>query len=157
MDDENYVLSTIGSTLKSEGYKTIKTFSDPRKALIHILEMKENPNYYRLAIIDVRMPDINGINLYRMPKILNPSINIIFMSNLDITCELTTICPELKPIDILRKPLTVQKLIETVNNKISICLETAKLYDLSSILFIMTSGLSSILQDTLLCRLMVCS
>gem|GEM_PF-6795668 len=103
------------------------------------------------------MPDINGINLYRMPKILNPSINIIFMSNLDITCELTTICPELKPIDILRKPLTVQKLIETVNNKISICLETAKLYDLSSILFIMTSGLSSILQDTLLCRLMVCS
>jgi CheY-like chemotaxis protein len=155
IDDENYILSAIGSTLKSEGYRNIKTFSDPRKALIHVLEMKENLSHYRLAIIDVRMPDINGINLYRMLKMLEPSISIIFMTELDVSYELTTIYPELKPADILRKPFDERKLIETVNEKVSRGLKT-RIYDRLSLFYLMAPGSLSILHDTILCRIIDC-
>ena len=154
IDDENYILSAIGSTLKSEGYRNIKTFSDPRKALIHVLEMKENLSHYRLAIIDIRMPDINGINLYRMLKMLEPSISIIFMTELDVSYELTTIYPELKPADILRKPFDVRKLIETVNEKVSGGL--TNIHDIPSLFFLIASGSLPVLLDTILCRITSC-
>jgi CheY-like chemotaxis protein len=118
IDDESDLVSVVETVLKFEGYKNIRTFSESRNALTHILENKDRKQHYKLAVIDVRMPDINGINMYRILKILNPSIGILFMTALDAIDEIMSIYPEIKPSDILRKPFDIQKLIETVNNKV---------------------------------------
>ena len=89
--------------LKSEGYKNVKTFSDSKNVIKYLLDLR-NSSYYKLAIMDIRMPDINGIQLYQILKILNPDIKIIFLTALDAVNELTSIYSEVKPIDIIRKP-----------------------------------------------------
>jgi len=41
--------------------KNVKTFFDSKSLLKHILDI-DNLMYYKLAITDIRIPQINGIN-----------------------------------------------------------------------------------------------
>jgi CheY-like chemotaxis protein len=122
VDDEQDLLMTFELFLKSEGYKNVKTFSDSKYVIKHLLDLKDSSNY-KLVIMDIRMPDINGIQLYQILKILNPAIKIIFLTALDAVNELTSLYSEVKPIDILRKPIEQNQFIKTVNVKVSSILE----------------------------------
>ena len=117
VDDENDLLTSFNLLLKIEGYRNIKTFSDTKEVLKHLSD--KNPLYYKLVITDIRMPDINGIQLYQILKILNPSIKIIFLTALDAVNELASIYPEVKPSDIMKKPIDPQLFIKTVNEKVN--------------------------------------
>lgn len=117
VDDEEDVLLSFTSYLSSEGY-TVKTFTESREALRHIIELN-NPMYYQLAIIDIRMPDINGVQLYQILKIINSGIKVLFVSALDAVEELMSIFPEIKSKDIIRKPITEERFIAKVDEVIS--------------------------------------
>jgi CheY-like chemotaxis protein len=117
VDDDRDVVFAFGDLIKSEGYGNVRTFSDSRSALKHISEVKD-PRHYRLAVLDVRMPGINGLQLYQILKILNPSIKAVFTTGLDAVEEMASMYPEIGPSDILRKPVDAQKFIETVNSKV---------------------------------------
>jgi len=117
VDDENDLLTSFNLLLKIEGYRNIKTFSDSKSVLKHLSD--KNPLYYKLAITDIRMPDINGIQLYQILKILNPSIKIIFLTALDAVNELASIYPEIKPSDIMKKPIDPELFVKTVNDKVN--------------------------------------
>ena len=118
VDNEKDSLVMFKTILNSEGYNNIGFFSDPRKALRNISSLKD-PHYYKLAILDVRIPDINGIQMYNILKILNPSINVMFMTVLDAISELTSMFPEVKDTDIVRKPVGVDEFIRAINYKVS--------------------------------------
>ena len=47
-----------------------------------------------------------GYNYIKYLKILNPFIKIIFVTALDAVNELSSMYSEIKPIDIMRKPIT---------------------------------------------------
>lgn len=117
VDDEPDLLFTFSIMLKDEGYRNVKTFSDSRKAVSYFLESKD-PNYYKLAIVDIMMPNINGIQLYQILKVLNPSVKIIFITSLDAVNEITNTHPEIKSKDIIKKPVEKDKFIELVNDKV---------------------------------------
>jgi len=117
IDDENDLLTSFNLLLKIEGYRNVKTFSDSKSVLKHLSD--KNPLYYKLAITDIRMPDINGIQLYQILRILNPSIKIIFLTALDAVNELASIYPEVKPPDIMKKPIDPEQFIKTVNDKVN--------------------------------------
>ena len=117
IDDEPDLLLTFDIILKNEGYKNIKTFSDSKSLLKHLLDI-ENLMYYKLAITDIRMPYINGIQLSQMLKILNPSIKIMFITSLDVANELSSIFSEVKPQDIIRKPVEGNQFVQMVNDKV---------------------------------------
>ncbi len=117
VDDEDDLLQTFNIVLRDEGYSNVKTFSDSRDALKYLLDMK-NPSIYKLAIIDIRMPHINGIQLYQILKTLSPTIKIMFITAMDAANELTSIYTEVKPMDILRKPIEQSQFIKTVNDKV---------------------------------------
>ena len=118
VEDESDILHTFARALKSEGYSNIMTFSDSREVLRHIVDPK-NLQYYRLVISDIRMPDINGMKLYQILKILNPSIRALFVTALDAVEEVTSIYPEIRPKDIIRKPVSLEQFVNIVNNKVS--------------------------------------
>jgi CheY-like chemotaxis protein len=117
IDDEPDLLLYFKCFLKNEGYKDVKTFSDSKNVIKHILD-KKNSSYYKLVIMDIRMPNINGIHLYQILKILNPSIKILFLTALDAVDELTSIYSEVKPSEVLRKPIDPDQFIKAINDKI---------------------------------------
>lgn len=118
IDDEQDMLSSYEFLLRSEGYSNITKFSDSSSSLSHIFDPKHS-SYYQLAIIDIRMPNINGIKIYQILRIVNPSIKILFVTGLDAVEEITSIYPEIKPSNIIKKPFTRDEFISTVNLTVS--------------------------------------
>lgn len=118
VEDDKDILQSNLMLLKAEGYSNVKTFSDSREALLHVVNPKYS-QYYRLVITDIRMPGINGMNLYRILKILNPSIMAIFATGLDAAEEVMSVYPEINARDIIGKPASREMFIKTIMNKIS--------------------------------------
>jgi CheY-like chemotaxis protein len=117
VDDEPDLLMAFELFLNSEGYRNVKTFSDSKNVLKHLLNLR-NSSYYKLAIIDIRLPEINGIQLYQILKILHPPIKIIFITALDAIDELASICTDVKPADIIRKPIDQNQFTKIINEKV---------------------------------------
>lgn len=108
-------MESFKSLLKSEGYENVKAFCDSKMVLKSFEDMAK----FKIAIFDIRMPDINGIQLYSILKILNPDIKILFMTALDAVNELTSIMTDVnQETDIIRKPIGASQFIEIVSNKI---------------------------------------
>jgi DNA-binding NarL/FixJ family response regulator len=76
-------------------------------------------NHYDLAIIDIRMPYINGIQLYQILKIINKNIKVLFISALDAAEEILSMFPEVKPSSIIRKPVSLEYFIGKVQEAIT--------------------------------------
>lgn len=117
VDDEEDVLYAFEVILSSQKYH-VKAFSGSKEALKHIVE-QNNYSQYSLAIIDIRLPDINGIQLYQILKIINKKIKVLFVSALDAAEELTSLFPEISTGDIIRKPVSQQDFIEKVDEILS--------------------------------------
>jgi len=56
---------------------SVFSFTDPVKVFEHFTENKEN---YVLVISDLRMPGLNGLELLKKVKTLNPKVRTILMS-----------------------------------------------------------------------------
>jgi response regulator RpfG family c-di-GMP phosphodiesterase len=117
VDDDSDSLMTFKILLKNEGYSSIKTFSSSNTTIKHLLDLNSS-SHYKLAIIDVRMPDINCIQLYQILKILNPSVKIMFLTGLDAVNEITSMYHDIKSTDILRKPIEPNLFVKAVNDKV---------------------------------------
>jgi len=112
VDDEEDILYTFKKGLSSEGYN-VEAFSDSMEALRHFA--KVNPSHYKLAILDIRMPGLNGLQLYYRLKTINRNIKILFVSALDAVPELMSILPDVKTKDdIIRKPVALDDFINAV-------------------------------------------
>lgn len=70
-------------------------------------------------IIDITMPEINGMNLYIILKILNLSLMAIFATGLDASEEVMNIYPEIDTKDIFGKPASRELFVKAINSKIS--------------------------------------
>jgi DNA-binding response OmpR family regulator len=55
--------------------------------------------------MDIRMPGLNGLQLYYRLKTINPNVKVLFLSALDAAEEMVSILPDVKLDDVIRKPL----------------------------------------------------
>lgn len=110
VDDEKDVAQTYKYFLSSAGYEA-RTFNDPRLAL---REYVSNPFLYNLLVLDIRMQDINGLQLYQSIKAVNPECKAIFVSCLDAAREVVSILPGIRPQDIIHKPVSKEQFITMV-------------------------------------------
>jgi CheY-like chemotaxis protein/predicted transcriptional regulator len=111
VDDEPDLALTYESFLTSMGYNA-KAFSEPYDAL---RDFASKPSYYYdLVILDIRMHDINGLQLYQSLKAMNPICKIIFVSALDAAKEIVSVLPGVRPQDIIRKPVDREYFVDTV-------------------------------------------
>jgi CheY-like chemotaxis protein/predicted transcriptional regulator len=110
VDDEPDVLLTYESFLSNGGFNVI-TFEEPYKALA---EFTSNPRLYDLIILDIRMENLNGLQLYQCMKAINPTSKLLFASALDAAKELTSVLPDVQSQDIIKKPVDRENFIKTV-------------------------------------------
>lgn len=110
VDDEPDVLLTYESFLSNAGFN-VSTFKEPYKALA---EFTSNPRLYDLIILDIRMENLNGLQLYQCMKAINPTSKLLFASALDAAKELTSILPDIQSQDIIKKPIDRENFIKTV-------------------------------------------
>ena len=64
------------------------------------------------------MPDINGVQLYQMFKIMHPSVKVLFVSALDAINDLSGILPGINLDDIIKKPIEIEQFYLRVKEKI---------------------------------------
>ena len=116
VDDEPDVLYTYKCFLSSRGYNVV-TFTNPREALIHFVQ--SDPSYYGLVILDIRMPHLNGLQLFHKLREIDHNIKIIFVSALDGAAELVSLLPDLKEENIMKKPVNQTIFLEKVEQILS--------------------------------------
>ena len=92
---------------------SVYAFNDPIQALKHFTE---NQSIYALVISDLRMPGLNGLELLKKIKNVNPQVRTILMSAYNFE-EDPTYVEHMKDgvIDSsIEKPVTIQRLCQRV-------------------------------------------
>jgi two-component system catabolic regulation response regulator CreB/two-component system response regulator ChvI len=105
VDDEVDVLSTLTAGLEQWGFN-VDAYNDPLAALSNF-----KPKLYEVAILDFRMPNMNGFELYRQLKRIDPSLRVCFLTAFDLyRKEFQTMFPDIKAEAIFRKPVVISEL-----------------------------------------------
>src|SRR5829696_263691 len=115
VDDEADTAKIYKNFLASAGYEA-KTFVESRSAL---REYVSNPFLYNLLVLDIRMREINGLQLYQSIKAINPECRAIFASCLDSAREVVSILPGMRPQDILHKPVSKERFVTAVQSALT--------------------------------------
>ena len=115
VDDEPDIVFTYKYILSGERLN-VEAFTDPQEALKHFVQLPDPSSYYQLVLLDIRMPKLNGLQLFYRIKTLSPKTKIMFVSALDIGEELVSILPDVKYSDILKKPLKRDYFISKINS-----------------------------------------
>ena len=115
VDDERDILSIVKRGLESKKRFQVETFIDAESALESLKENSDN--YYDLVLTDIRMPKINGFELYRRIKESTPSMKIVFITAFEINKEeFSKVIPSVDVIDFISKPVSMSTLITKLNS-----------------------------------------
>jgi DNA-binding response OmpR family regulator len=114
VDDELDVNISLQMVLETNGFK-VDSYSDPREVL-----QKFRPGIYGLIILDIKMPHLNGLALYRELKKIDREAKICFLTAGEMFYgDYSDIFNSLGADAFMRKPIENQKLIERVRKIIS--------------------------------------
>ena len=107
VDDERDILRIIKRDLEADDIAfKVDVFHSSELAL---QELDNHPkDYYDLILTDIRMPKMNGFELYRRIKEKNPSMKIAFKINKD---EFNKDLPSIDLKDFIIKPISMSDLI----------------------------------------------
>jgi DNA-binding NarL/FixJ family response regulator len=81
-DDHQILREGLRELLEREGMKVVAEVADGQQAVDAVRRLKPAPN---LAVLDVAMPVMNGVDAARAIAALNPRIALILLSGLDDT------------------------------------------------------------------------
>jgi YesN/AraC family two-component response regulator len=111
VDDEKDILRIIKRDLEANNNNTFKvdTFYSSELA---IQTFDSHPkDYYDLVLTDIRMPKINGFELYRRIKEKSPSMKIAFITAFEINKEeFNKVLPSIDVKDFIIKPISMSDL-----------------------------------------------
>jgi DNA-binding response OmpR family regulator len=116
VDDETDLTTLFGLVLEYHGFK-VDTFNDPQEALSNY-----KPNYYDLVILDIKMPKMDGVQLYDEIKKKDQNAKVCFLTASESYYEEFR-KKEYSAIDkilFIRKPIENEELINQVNRIMSL-------------------------------------
>jgi two-component system, OmpR family, response regulator ChvI len=112
VDDEPDIILVFEMVLKMSGFE-VDAYNDPLLALSNF-----KPNSYGLVLLDIRMPKINGFELYKKMRNIDDKIKVCFMTAFeDYHQEFKESFPTLDEVKcFIRKPKAIEDLVEHVAN-----------------------------------------
>jgi CheY-like chemotaxis protein len=117
VDDEPDISLLFKTVLKDKGFE-VDSFEDPQVALSHL-----KPDFYDLVVLDIKMPDMNGFQLYREIKKIDSKLKVCFLTasemfyeeyrrkQEDIASDVTAVDKDL----FLLKPVSNQDLLQKIS------------------------------------------
>lgn len=118
VDDEPDILKLLQDFLSKIKGISIFTFTDPLMALEHV---RMNKNEYVLVISDLRMPNLDGLELVKVIKDLNPLVRTILMTAFATKDDLFQDYARQEIINnFLQKPILLADLYEQVTKELRI-------------------------------------
>ncbi|HEV8405835.1 MAG TPA: response regulator [Nitrososphaera sp.] len=107
VDDEQDITSIFKIGLERAEF-VVTSFNDPLEALKNF-----RPALYDLLLLDIRMPGMNGFELYQKMKNIDSEVKVCFLTAFDEYREdFKAVFPALDEVKCyLKKPITVQDLI----------------------------------------------
>jgi DNA-binding response OmpR family regulator len=112
VDDEQDITTIFKMGLENNQF-VVTTFNDPVEALSEF-----RPGLYDLLILDIRMPGMNGFQLYRKIRDVDNKVKVCFLTAFDESRgELRTSFPFLEEVKCyLKKPITVRELVKRLSD-----------------------------------------
>jgi DNA-binding response OmpR family regulator len=112
VDDEQDITTIFKMGLENNQF-VVTTFNDPVEALSEF-----RPGLYDLLILDIRMPGMNGFQLYRKIRDVDNKVKVCFLTAFDESRrEFRTSFPFLEEVKCyLKKPITVRDLVKRLSD-----------------------------------------
>jgi len=117
IDDERDIVQLYRDALLASGF-SVYAFTNPLIALEHF---RVNSDSYVLIISDLRMPGMDGIELIKKVKAINPDIRTLLITAFEVEDSVFHQYKKGNLIDsILQKPITMKNLVTEVENQVKI-------------------------------------
>jgi two-component system C4-dicarboxylate transport response regulator DctD len=114
VDDEPDLTLFFSMSLEYHGFK-VEAFNDPRKALSNFKQ-----DYYDLVVLDIKIPHMDGFELYREIQKIDSKANVCFLTASELYYkefrekEYNAIDKDL----FIRKPIANEELIKEIDRQI---------------------------------------
>jgi CheY-like chemotaxis protein len=103
VDDDPDIAKTFGLVIEDSGLYEVDTYNEPLIALQNF-----RPNFYDLALLDIRMPNMNGFELSEKIEKIDNKIKLCFIIAYDVEDKaLRKQFPSLQVKCFLPKPIAV--------------------------------------------------
>ena len=113
VDDEPDVTLALTKGLEQNGF-SIDAFRDPHLAL-----EKFKPGVYALLLLDVKMPGMNGFQLYQEIKKKDPKAKVCFITAYEVFYDkLKDEYPKLDVGCFIKKPIETNDLVRKIRNEL---------------------------------------
>ena len=119
VDDDVDITDSFSLALEDSGLFEVDTYNDPLVALSNY-----RPNFYDLLLLDIRMPKMDGFELYQKMKKMDNKVKVCFISAYDVNyTALREQIPSLEldclnSKNIIRKPIEISKLIGAIESEL---------------------------------------
>lgn len=112
VDDDEELARLFRELIKGSGYNSV-SFSDPVLALE---QFRGNPQEYWLVIADLKMPNLNGIDLAKRIRNKSSSVKILLITGFfDDEYLNSNDFKQARISEVLHKPVKLQELLKCVN------------------------------------------
>src|ERR687885_2949110 len=113
VDDEQDIAFTFSIGLEDNGF-AVDTFNDPQEALSNF-----KAGLYDLLLIDVKMPKMNGFELYREIEKIDNKPKICFITAFEVYYKsLRELFPTVKVDCYIKKPITTDDLVQRIKSEL---------------------------------------
>ena len=115
VDDEQDITAVFKIGLEQREF-LVSTYNDSQQALSDF-----RPGLYDLLIFDIRMPGLNGFELYRKIRDVDSKVKVCFLTAFDeYRADFTKTFPFLDEVKcFLKKPITIQDLVKRLLELVS--------------------------------------
>jgi DNA-binding response OmpR family regulator len=113
IDDEKDIAFILKRGLENDGFK-VDTFNDPSFALTNF-----RAGSYDIIVTDIRMPKMNGFELYREIRKVDSKVRICFLTAFEVHYnELKRILPSIDTRHFIKKPVSIASLVRIVRREL---------------------------------------
>ena len=113
VDDEAAQMKALCNTLEIEGYRTTG-YSSPREALRNL-----RPGAHELLLTDLMMPDLDGIELMRAARAIDPDIAGVVMTGHG-TIDTAVAAMQVGALDYVLKPFKLNAILTVIGRALDI-------------------------------------
>ena len=113
VDDEHDIALAFKISLENNGF-TVDAFNDPEEALSNF-----KAGFYDLLLIDIKMPKMNGFELYREIEKIGNKAKICFITAFEVYYKsLSELFPTVKVDCYIKKPITTDDLVQRIKSEL---------------------------------------